>query len=262
MSHIHALTGVLLLCACTSLTAAEHKGIHLQDHYLEVPFASAGENDAIYNHINPSRGTIEFWIKPDFDWLDKGTHHLFFWGRRDNAKSIFVSTISGRIYFFLCGAKRIGAAVRLSRNAYGLQPGTWHHLACCWDLTDGKTHRRVFLDGKCVDSKEFDDKPDREFGGIAKIPVSMYVGTGKANARLVTEVSPQASFSQFRISDIVRYEEAFTPEPGFTVDAHTLVYVPFTDGSITGMYYRPEMKPGTVEATRIGTEKQGGAAPQ
>jgi|ETNmetMinimDraft_26_1059896.scaffolds.fasta_scaffold70023_1 hypothetical protein len=254
---------MLLAVAGASLAlAGDPDGVPLRDHYLKVRFASAGEGDIIYDHLNPSRGTIEFWVRPDFDWLDSATHHLFFWGRRDNAKSIFVTKIKGRIYFFLCGAKRIGAGIRLNREAHGLLPGTWHHIACCWDTTDGRTHRRIFLNGECADSKEFDNRPEREFRGISKIPTTMYIGTGKTNARLMTDVSPQLTVSQFRISDVVRYDAAFTPAREFAVDAHTLVYFPFTGGTLTGLYYRDGMSPGKVDAERIGIEPQGGFVPK
>ena len=254
---------VLLFAAGVSFAAvqkpvqkADQNGMHLEDQYVQVPFASPSAGDTICDHLNPSRGTIEFWMRPDFDWLDSKTHHLFFWGRRDNAKSIFICKTTRRLYFFLCGRKRIGASMRLRREDHGLAPGTWHHIACCWDTTCGKIQRQLFLDGRCADSTQIDDRPDRQFGGIPKIPVNMYIGTGKANARLLTDVSPQLTVAQFRISDIVRYDAEFRPAHEFTVDTHTLLYLPFTDGSVAGKYYRDGLAPGEVKAVRVDVQGQ------
>lgn len=238
-----------LLIAASFAAADEMKGIALKDEYLKIPFASSADGK-IYDHLNVTKGTIEFWLKLE-DWYDKGPYHVFYWGRRHNVTAISIGKSNSLgLAVMSNNYKAISAAIAVYRRHYDLQPGSWHHVAGCWDVEKGKELRELFLDGKRIDKIEHTNHPDRKFAGIAKLPSYLYLGTGKSGDNLITNRPPNIALSQFRISNTIRYDKEFTPSPTAAIDANTLLYFPFTENA-EGTYFREGKDPGKVKAERI-----------
>ena len=97
-------------------------------------------------HFDPKRGTLEMWIRPNWD-STQALGERFFWGiDSDPGKSnrtvlgFLGKEGKGVLYF---GSD--GAISELS-TLVDWRPGEWHHVKVCWD-TDSKC-RALYVDGK------------------------------------------------------------------------------------------------------------------
>jgi len=93
--------------------------------------AWAGER---YGHIDPRRGLLEFWIRPD-------------WDPDDIRDMTFLRCGTMRIY----RRSQVGTYVTLGKalNQAGvlLTPGVWRHVAVAWDVLGKPPFVRLYVDG-------------------------------------------------------------------------------------------------------------------
>jgi len=264
-SIVRILGVVLLILYGAFLNAEEIKGIHLKDEYLRIPFSSISEGKT-YKHLNPTKGTIEFWVNPDWSWYGKKDKDIpfFFWGERNNCNCIRIQrpgkyniitfTVAGGNYKWLVSAIEYWRPE--AKKVYKLKEKGWHHIAACWDTENGKEERKIFLDGKSVAEVESSNHPERKFSGIVEEEFYIYIGAKKDNAGLLkANVSPMMSIAEFRISDMVRYKGEFVPKKKLSCDKHTLLYIPF-EGNLEGIYYREGKTPGKVKIEKRKIEKK------
>ena len=243
------LAGVLCLAAISAAAAQEMKGIDLKDEYLKIPFAS-GADGKIHDHLNVTKGTIEFWLKLA-SWTETGPYPIFFWGKRHNATAIYI--YKRKVISLALAASNyttIYSSIALWKNHYDLQPGSWHHVAACWNIENGKEHLAIFLDGKQLDRAEGISHPNRKFSRIPKIPSSLYIGARKKGDEIIPNLPPNITVAQFRISNTVRYDKEFTPQATASLDPHTLLYLPLAENT-DGTYFIEGKEPGTVKAERV-----------
>ena len=135
-------------------------------------------------NLNPEAGTIEFWVRPDWDG-DDGQMHIFF----ETAPADYGIQIGkdgvGNLQFIIwtpTGVQGVG------RSLLDWQAGEWHHLAAVWD-TSGMA---VFIDGQEADSNQAATPPKA-------IGATLFVG---ASPDLGWQAD--AAIDELRISDVTR----------------------------------------------------------
>lgn len=96
-------------------------------------------------NVSSVEGTIEAWIKPDWNGNDGITHNLFAWGA---GGGIVVEKDGGNYFKILIN--RYGQNGNPERSASALidswQAGEWHHVACSWKFDFIK----LYIDGVLI----------------------------------------------------------------------------------------------------------------
>jgi hypothetical protein len=116
-------------------------------------------------NINFRQGTVEFWLKPNWNGDDNG-YHYFFAGNIDDAKNVNSIHVSKKYYFdgvilgqidskaATGGPEKDRAINEASVPGMGAfypssvadwRKGQWHHLAFTWD--DQKPALKLYIDG-------------------------------------------------------------------------------------------------------------------
>jgi len=95
-------------------------------------------------NINAFEGTVEFWIKPNWNGGDNNTFNIFSWGV---AGGLLIkkdpSTMSFSMNLFNAGGQ---PEIRAWPNISDWQANQWHHLACTWSNSN-KTIK-TYIDGQ------------------------------------------------------------------------------------------------------------------
>ncbi|MBE3096950.1 MAG: hypothetical protein IMZ44_07440 [Planctomycetes bacterium] len=192
--------------------------------------------------INVEEGTVEFWVRPEWDAAPRSTgprgplEHVFLnlgpvrpdYPYLSNHSSLTIShTAHGILSAVLSNAgyeaRTVDAGIREWRR------GQWHHVALQWKLDDGgKTAMELFLDGRlasdrCVGSaKSPNDHPLK----MKPLPYPVQIGAMNTGFR-----PADALMDALRISAVRRYRSSFTPERRLASDEQTLVLFRF-DGNL------------------------------
>ncbi|MEA3401460.1 MAG: LamG domain-containing protein [Armatimonadota bacterium] len=197
----------------------------------------AGDHGLQAVHWGLQRGTLEFWCRPSWD-ADDGVERIFFTGyaylyRLQSRLRKLGADGDNQLEFAISDSNR---DLHTVRGPAPLQAGRWHHIAATWDHTTA--HLQLFVDGTRVGVEGPDDEPwpstleadgpeDFAGQGIHKtdrrtIPMQAFIG-----GRMAAKVWPpgdavEAVLDEFRISDVVRYTDDFTPQSReFAVDDNT-----------------------------------------
>jgi len=201
-----------------------------------------------FKNFPGEQGTIEFWFRPnwssrdlavasgefrDFWFIRSGSHDLQYrYGERGWTSEIFALMnlwIRGQLGDGQGKKKEVNPGFK-GRLLFAA--GNWHHVAATWRLYPGKSGTQgsfaIFIDGK-KSAAFINDSPS--------FPGSM-PGTGFFNLKETSEqiqVGPlDGAMAQLRISDIVRYEDNFTPsQTSLQADGNTRVLFPL-DGDLAG----------------------------
>jgi hypothetical protein len=240
----------------------EMKGTYLKDEYIKIPGATNG-----FSHISPTKGTIEFWIKPDWNFKKaKSRKDIFFWGKWGNNNAISFLQEESNLSFIVMSAGFKWLPVVKQTYKLQISSSKWIHVAMCWDVEDIKKNMKIFVNGSSSGLLlHWEGNPEKwkvaeeEFDEIKEIPEEyIYIGAAKYSNGIAQQkgvilndtVSPDFEISQLRISDMIRYEtDEFIPKENFTVDEHTILYIPFKD-NLEGKYYQPK-KSGNVIAEKV-----------
>ncbi len=103
-------------------------------------------------HWGREQGTVEFWLRPDWD-ADDGQEHVFFFG------SFYVNKHQSRVRkrgadggnaleFTIVDADN---TVHTASGDAPIRADQWHHIAGTWDFARG--HLQLFCDGKLIGSE-------------------------------------------------------------------------------------------------------------
>ena len=186
-------------------------------------------------HWGLEAGTLEFWCQPSWE-VDDGREHIFFhgiaYGHRLQSRLRKLNASGGnQLEFTIADAE---CTERTVRGSAPLRKGEWHHIAATWDFPNGRL--QLFVDGKRVaelgQEKEFwpsslvaegGDKKSKGIGimpdDTRSLPMQAFIGGDKSWQE---EHSAEAVLDEFRISDMVRYTDDFTPaRQEFEIDEHT-----------------------------------------
>ena len=218
-----------------------------------VAFNGASEGTLTSGKFNPepksvhwglASGTLEFWCRPTWQAED-GAEHVFFegvaYGHRLQSRLRKLSASDGnQLEFTIADA---GGKLRSVRGKASLKAGQWHHLAACWDFPAARLE--LFLDGQSIGRQGPHDKPwpssltardDSKPRGIGiseddrrSMPMQAFIGGDRS---CDDAQSAEAALDEFRISDVARYAEAFTPpREEFALDEHTRALFHFENAS-------------------------------
>jgi len=199
-------------------------------------FLSAGGPRA----IRLSEGTIEFWVRPDWDVIPQGPGpdgslaHVFFnmgpirpdYPYLSNHSSATIAHHrSGNLVCTLSNRHYESRTVQAGIRDWG--KGQWHHVAFQWKLDEGgKTAMGLFLDGRLASDRcaaggrGRNDRPLKM--SLPPLPIQIgSMNTGYAPAR--------AAIDELRISSVRRYGEGFAPARHPRADDRTLVLLRFDE---------------------------------
>ncbi|MHC4873927.1 MAG: RIFT barrel domain-containing protein, partial [Planctomycetota bacterium] len=195
-----------------------------------------------YSNFPGYKGTIEFWLRPNWSVFEKtlNTHirytvpvfkagdiyinyELLMAGNRRHKSDIEIWG-GHRTYVFKGRKARFGNYAR-----YFPRKGDWVHVAATWDIDFTKkydvwaSHFYVYING--VKHEWLGGVPAQlRADGLVK---DFTIGTIAEQLKLLPA---NAVFDEFRISDIARYTENFTPaEEPFKFDKNTKVLIHFDD---------------------------------
>ena len=110
----------------------------------------------VEENLDPMRGTVEFWIRPDWDGNTGVTHVFFQAGEMFNNGMVLSIDGADNLRFMQWGddplTPEVETDVERGRAYPGgfLRRGVWHHIAATWDGETGDFF--YYLDGKLVDS--------------------------------------------------------------------------------------------------------------
>ncbi len=188
-------------------------------------------------HWGLEAGTLEFWCRPSWD-SDDGVEHVFFhgiaYGHRSQSRLRKLNADGkNQLEFSIADAESTQRTVRGSAT---LQAGEWYHVAATWNFPRG--HVQLFVNGKKIAERGPDTEAwpssvvaeggDKKSKGIGimendtrSMPMQAFIGGDKGWSE---RYAAEAVLDEFRISDVARYTEDFTPSrQEFQVDANTRV---------------------------------------
>jgi hypothetical protein len=189
---------------------------------IRIPKGAFGIAYSGKDNLNPAVGTIEFWIKGEFQDAPSNADALgwqqfspVFFDNRAGAGFVIGKSQYGQVY---CNLMDVGAGYKtilslkcVNGGTDKINDGKWHHLAFAWD----KDSAAFFLDGKLKDYIEGPvyAPPGHVFGdiliGYEFLNDYFYGQTDKKEAFM--PMSAEATIDELRISDVVRYTTNFTP---------------------------------------------------
>ncbi len=220
-------------------------------------------------HWGPERGTMEFYLRPDWRW-DDGEEHLIYEGismptDSDSKHSVLLKCGNKHSKLIKLGAEgdnmlefRIAdssGTVHSVRGKAILQDNKWHHIALTWDHPGACL--QIFLDGSLVavcgpEAEPWpstDNPEDPELGeGVGTVPgdrrsIPMQLVFG--GDLLFRKNSPEILMDELRISDTVRYTDDFQPEfSPFELDEDTRALFHF-ENTCQGVHHGDD---GVIEA--------------
>jgi hypothetical protein len=141
-------------------------------------------------NLADSRGSIEFWLRPNWDGDDGGHHTLLWWGEGSNFFHLRKDDISNLVFDYFYSGGSCGAPAHVA----AWRAGEWHHIGFTWEGPEIS----LFVDGQQV---------GRTICGGTAHPASsaFWIGSGPEGADSI-----DAIVDEFRISDIPRIGDSDT----------------------------------------------------
>ncbi len=142
-------------------------------------------------NIDTYAGTLEFWIKPNWDGNDGEQHTLFSaYGVQNRNHLLIPKNSANNLHFIIWDGDGIG--ISLGHNVSDWVADEWHHLAFTWNATE----MQMFIDGGLVDTKPVPAVPIT----VETLNFSHSVGDQTPSWGW----GPDAVIDEFRISNIRR----------------------------------------------------------
>ena len=166
------------------------------------------------NNLESQAGTVEFWIRPNWDG-DSNTTRVFF-EAGDNFNNGMLLSIDGANNLRLIqwgddqrtpGETEINVERGISASGAQWQQGEWHHVAATWDSEKG--NYALYIDGLQIDRK------------IDGVQIGAFSSSYLSVGADINGASPaNASFDEVRVSTRVRTPEeiAAAYEAGLGID--------------------------------------------
>ena len=169
-------------------------------------------------------GTIEFWCRPLWDAEDETERVLFEGvGAWFQPQYRLTKVREGGTCFLKFVVADVEGTTHEVLGPAPFQGGRWRHVAATWDFS--KAHLRLFLDGKRIGERGPGEAPwpikmagkagGKEnpsvgiyHGEMRSVPLQAFIGGSHDCA---TDRSAEAAMDEFRVSDVMRYAENFTP---------------------------------------------------
>jgi hypothetical protein len=117
---------------CTLVPGREGQAVQIGSagNRGELGYSAAG-------NLDPLRGTIEFWIRLNWDCTQDTSRRARVWfdvGTGGNRDRLYLHSRDRDLRLVLCDGGGAEHAVR-SRSFPKWKPGEWHHVACTWDVS-------------------------------------------------------------------------------------------------------------------------------
>ena len=127
------------------------------------------------NNFNKTIGTVEMWVKPNWDGTVAAIKTFFgtsvVAGANDWISVWYYGTFNNMLY---CQWRGQGAGVSASYLITSWKAGEWHHIACSWNMTGGAGAGilRLYTDGvlrsQVVTAKPFNDTFEPTWFGLGQ----------------------------------------------------------------------------------------------
>jgi Concanavalin A-like lectin/glucanases superfamily/FG-GAP-like repeat len=150
-------------------------------------------NELVYpslNNINRLEGTIEFWIKPNWNGNDGQTRMLFQWG---NGEGVHISKDGGNNLKIIVNRFTGNAGGETAFNTSTWLANEFHHVAFTFSATQRQV--KVYIDGQLKNTNNF----------VGALPGT--AATAMQLGGLQQSQYANALFDNFVISDIARTEQ-------------------------------------------------------
>jgi len=175
--------------------------------------------DTVFNGaelLNPQKGTIEFWVKPEFEIHDQSLESternvLFHCGpiRPEHPMNYNLSSINasfipryGSVNFAISSEKYQSSTTHAMIRDW--KPGHWYHLAFVWNLEDPPARMEIYVEGKLASEKNESLKLLENNAPAYPVQFgAMNSGEGLLNGVL----------DGLCISALLKYKRNFTPNP-------------------------------------------------
>ncbi len=115
-------------------------------------FAIVGDD----GNFRPDRGTVEMWVRPNWDG-DDGQVHVLFSARVERGNYLECNKLATNVFGAATGAAGIGRYVRVDTDISAWRTGEWRHVAFTWG--DGRL--ALYVDGELI-GEEADSIPPRQ----------------------------------------------------------------------------------------------------
>jgi len=201
-----------------------------------------------YEFFPGDEGTVEFWFRPNWASVDlpftigssfndsyflrSGSQDLQY--RRGKSKLGGKNNTAPEFASLNLWAQGEESSAGFS-GRYWFEAGEWVHVAFTWRITDGQPGHLgdygVFVNGEPLPRDTFKGSKTHWPGGMTSNEPFVL-----REAEETIAIGPfDGSIAQLRISDVVRYEEAFAPPASLPdPDSHTRVQFPL-DGNLDGV---------------------------
>ncbi len=191
--------------------------------------------NVVYENFDPNQGTLEFWVRPNWDG-DDGLRHYITQGWHDtNNRFQIRKDISTNDLYFSYYANSSGADV----GAYDISSwnaGVWHHIIGVWDknnVTNGTDNITLYVDGSRIAGNVTDP------GQAEGVDTDFHIGSGRDGADQFNGTIAGRILNRPLTSTEVTalYNSGAGSTDTFTVTPDTVWMGTYSDDSTTATYW-------------------------
>ncbi|MEA3402130.1 MAG: LamG-like jellyroll fold domain-containing protein, partial [Armatimonadota bacterium] len=165
-----------------------------------VPYSLVADD----GNFRPDRGTVQMWVRPQWDG-DDGQVHALFGAHVERGNYLNLTKLEDNTLGVATGGAGVGSYIRVQTDISQWQAGDWHHVAFTWG--DGKL--ALFIDGEQIGEREESIPPRRA-------PAAITIG-----ASLAGDVDELAIWSvrrtEFSLTEPLPAPELEEPEAMYTI---------------------------------------------
>ena len=104
----------------------------------------------VYENLNPHQGTLEFWVRPNWNG-DDGVEHFIFYEYGNSSNHLYLRKGSNNTLYFRIVAG--GTVTYISSSTTSWTAGTWYHVVATWDSNNtvgGSDYSRIYVNGSAT----------------------------------------------------------------------------------------------------------------
>ena len=128
--------------------------------------ATPDGTNVVYENFNPNQGTLEFWVKPNWNGNDGVNYYIIDVRNTDSQRIRFFKNSLNNWSLEINGTYAAGSAA-------SVVAGTWYHLIATWDTTkllpDGSYYLRTWLNGAALANSASDPTNASAAGSVINI---------------------------------------------------------------------------------------------